>query len=117
MGTPSGAMQPQGSGSNVNNRSKINQQEEGKPNTRTKKAKPQWPTNPTENKYNEKPTAGYMGMTQATRIHQIHDHERCLGTKRMICAANQWGDHETISHVYRRKDEREAGEMIRNIVL
>ena len=56
-------------------------------------------------------------MTQATRIHQIHDHERCLGTKRMICAANQWGDHETISHVYRRKDEREAGEMIRNIVL
>ena len=54
-------------------------------------------------------------MTQAIHIHQRHAQEQCVGTKTMLCAVTQWGDHETIRHLYGRKDEREAGEMICNI--
>ena len=39
-----------------------------------------------------------------------------MDTKRMLSDATQWGDHKKISYVYVRKDEREAGEMITNIV-
>ena len=74
-----------------------------------KKPKPQGPIDPTEGKYNKKPTTGHMVMTQAISIHQRNAQEQFLGTTRVLCAATQWGDHETIRHVYGRKDKREAG--------
>ena len=49
-------------------------------------------------------TAGPMGMVQATHTHQIHLKKQCLGTKRKLLNAIQWGDHKTIIHTYIRKD-------------
>ena len=61
-------------------------------------------------------TAGRMVMIKTTHKHRRHAQEQFWGTKRMLRYSTQWEDQKTIRHVYGRDYEREAVEIIRNIV-
>ena len=88
----------------------------GHPYSREKKQKPKWPTDTMEKNTTTKTTSGRMGMIQATHTHRRYPQEQCLGTKRILRDAKQWGHHKTIRQAYTRKDKRETGEIIRNIL-
>ena len=46
-----------------------------------------------------------MVMIQGTHVHRRNAQEKCLGTKRMLSGATQWGEHKRTGHDYVRKDE------------
>ena len=57
-----------------------------------------------------------MDMIQETLKHWRHAQGKLLDTEMMLHTATQCGYHKTIRHVHGRKDERDAGEVIRNLV-
>ena len=57
-----------------------------------------------------------MDMIQETRTHQTNARRQILDTRRRLREDTQWGGHRTTRHTYGRKYEKEARDMIKNIV-